>query len=49
MSTSDFTTGFLVDQTAKEVFDAVTNVRGWWSQNIAGGTAKLNDEFNYEV
>ena len=43
----DFTTAFLVDQTPHEVFNAVTNVREWWSDNIEGGTEKLNDEFNY--
>jgi hypothetical protein len=44
---TDFTTSFLVDQTPEEVFNAVTNVRGWWSENIEGGTARLNDEFLY--
>ncbi len=29
MATSDFTTTILVDQTPREVFDAITNVRGW--------------------
>ena len=47
MTTTDFTTGFVVDQTPEEVFNAVTNVRGWWSEEIEGGTAKLNDEFKY--
>ena len=47
METSDFTTSILVDQTPKEVFDATTNVRGWWSKEIEGGTRKLNDEFRY--
>jgi hypothetical protein len=42
-----FTTTFSVDQTPSEVFDAVTNVRGWWSEEIEGGTAQLNDEFVY--
>jgi len=31
----------------KKVFEAVTNVRGWWSEEIEGGTAKLNDVFDY--
>jgi hypothetical protein len=37
----------VVDKTAKEAFDAITNVRGWWSEEIDGGTAELNDEFVY--
>ncbi len=47
MTTSDFTTTFTVDQTPKEVFKAITNPRGWWSEEIEGSTEKLNDEFNY--
>ena len=47
MSTSDFTTNILVDQTPGEVFNAVNNVRGWWSEEIEGSTDKLNDQFTY--
>ncbi|WP_343694910.1 SRPBCC domain-containing protein [Flavobacterium sp.] len=47
MSAIDFTTALLVDQSAQEVFKAVTNVRGWWSEEIEGNTANLNDEFDY--
>jgi hypothetical protein len=43
----DFATTILVDKTAKEVFSAINNVRGWWSEEIEGSTNKLNDEFNY--
>jgi len=43
-----FNTAIVVDQSPKEVFDAITNPRGWWSANITGGTAKLNDEFTYK-
>ncbi len=48
MKTPDFTTSFSVAQTPKEVFKAVINVRGWWSERIDGGTEKLNDEFTYQ-
>lgn len=37
----------MVDQTPKEVFHAITNVRGWWSEDIEGGTTHLNDVFIY--
>ena len=47
MATSDFTTTIVVEQTPREVFNAVNNVRGWWSENIEGGTEKRNDEFIY--
>ena len=47
MSTSGFTTTILVDQTPEQVFNAITNVRGWWSEEIEGNTAKLNDVFDY--
>ena len=47
MSTQDFTTIIEVDHTPTDVFNAVTNVRGWWSEEIEGHTEKLNDEFRY--
>ena len=47
MTESDFTTTILVDQTPKEAFDAINNVRGWWSEEIEGSTDKLHDEFKY--
>ncbi len=47
MTTPDFTVTLLVNQTPKEAFDAINNVRGWWSEAIEGSTNKLNDVFDY--
>jgi activator of Hsp90 ATPase-like protein len=47
MKTNNFTTTILVDETPEKVFNAVNNVRGWWSQEIKGDTNKLNAEFTY--
>jgi Activator of Hsp90 ATPase homolog 1-like protein len=42
-----FSTAIAVDQTPQEAFDAILNVRGWWSQDIDGGTDAVGDEFTY--
>ena len=47
MTTKDFITTILVDNTPEEVFNAINNVRGWWSEEIEGSTDKLNSEFDY--
>jgi len=47
MKKPDFTTAFLVDQSPEEVFDAVRNVRGWWSEAIEGATDRVGGKFKY--
>lgn len=47
MENKNFMASFLVDESPGKVFNAVNNVRGWWSENIEGSTDKLNDEFTF--
>ncbi|MCD6066896.1 MAG: ATPase [Bacteroidetes bacterium] len=47
MENKNFTTSITVDKSSTEVFKAINNVAGWWSENILGSTVKLNDEFIY--
>ena len=47
MKNQNFTTTFSVDQTPEEAFDAINNVRGWWSQTIEGETDRLGAVFFY--
>lgn len=53
MKTSDFALTLLVDQSPKEVFNAIKNVRGWWSglysEEFEGNTDKLNEEFTFRA
>lgn len=47
MKNQSFTTTFSVDQTPQEAFDAINNVRGWWSEGINGNTDTLGAVFKY--
>jgi uncharacterized protein YndB with AHSA1/START domain len=47
LKNQNFTLTLTFDQSPHQVFDAVTNVRGWWSEEIEGNTQNLNDEFEY--
>jgi len=40
-----YTTTFSVDRTPQEAFEAITDVRGWWSQDAAGVTDRVGGEF----
>jgi len=47
MTTSSYSTVITVDKSPQEAFDAINNVRGWWSGNIEGDTGTLNAEWTY--
>jgi hypothetical protein len=47
MTTTDFTTTLLTPHTPGEIFTALNNVRGWWSEEIEGHTDQLNEVFTY--
>jgi uncharacterized protein YndB with AHSA1/START domain len=49
MSGPSFSTSFTVDRTPDEVFDAVTDVRGWWMTTIDGDDRAVGDEFSFRV
>ena len=43
----DLTITISVDQTPEQVFEAINDVRGWWSGDIEGPTDVLQCEFSY--
>ncbi|MEO6315736.1 MAG: SRPBCC family protein [Chitinophagaceae bacterium] len=49
----DFTATLIVDQTPAQAFDAIKNVRGWWSglhaEEFEGEWDKLGDEFSFRA
>ncbi len=47
MNSQNLEISFSVDRSPEEVFDAVNNVRGWWSGDIEGSTGELGAEFTY--
>jgi len=47
MNDKNYTSSFSVEQNPEEVFAAINNVRGWWSEEIEGSTDKLGAEFTY--
>ena len=53
MKNKSFSATLEVDQTPQEVFNAVRNVRGWWSgyysEEIKGDSKDLNDEFSFRA
>ena len=48
MNESNLSISFVVGNTPEEVFDAINNVRGWWSGQIEGRTDELGRfEYHY--
>ena len=47
MNDKNFTISFNVDRSANEVFNAINNARGWWSEEIKGDTDKVGAVFYY--
>jgi regulatory protein YycH of two-component signal transduction system YycFG len=47
MTTKNYSTTFTTNKTPKQVFDAINNVRGWWSGDITGKTDKPGAQFTY--
>jgi len=44
---ASFTVAFTTDQASEEIFRAINNVRGWWSEDIEGDPGKVGGEFSY--
>jgi hypothetical protein len=44
---NSYQVSFLVKNSPEEVFDAINNVRGWWSQAIEGDTDRPGASFHY--
>jgi uncharacterized protein YndB with AHSA1/START domain len=49
MHDQNYTASFSVDRPAREVFDAINDVRSWWNQNLEGETTAVGDEFVHHV
>ena len=45
MKEQDYTTRIEVNATPQEAFDAINNVKGWWTENLEGSSQKLDDQF----
>lgn len=47
MQSTNFTSSFTVKQNPAEVYEAINNVRQWWTGDIEGASARVGDEFSY--
>lgn len=48
MNQQDLTIAFTVQATPAQAFEAIKNVRGWWSETIEGSADEVGDEFTYQ-
>jgi len=44
---NSYTTSFVVDQSPEAVYEAINNVRSWWSEEVEGITDELHASFFY--
>ena len=42
-----FTSSFVVDRSPQEVFEAINDVRQWWTGEVVGPSKKVGDEFTF--
>jgi hypothetical protein len=47
MNTNNFTTSITVNQSPLDVYNAINNVSGWWSEEVTGGSSRVGDIFDY--
>jgi hypothetical protein len=47
MSDTSYSKSFLTDKSPDEVFSAITDFRGWWSEEIEGNTDRPGETFFY--
>jgi len=45
----DLTHSITVDATPQQAYEAITDVRSWWSDNVVGRTDRVGDEWFYLV
>jgi hypothetical protein len=43
-----YSTSFIVDATPEQVFDCLTEVTKWWTENLEGSSKKLEEEFEVQ-
>lgn len=45
---NSFSSSFRVSKTPSQVFEAINNVKAWWTDNLKGRSENLNDEFEVQ-